>query len=66
MQIFGRCRNWGHPVFSPPSTTCARKWLSNTLVCVCGVVESSLMTPVGHSVEGLSCEIEPDDRGIMR
>jgi hypothetical protein len=25
-----------------------------------------LVTPVGHSVEGLLCEIEPDDRGIMR
>ncbi len=36
------------------------------MVSVYGVVESSLMTPVGHSVEGLLCEIEPDDRGIMR
>jgi hypothetical protein len=25
-----------------------------------------LMIPVGHSAEGLLCEIEPDDRGIMR
>jgi hypothetical protein len=43
-----------------------RKWLSNTMVFLYGVVESSLMTPVGHSVEGRLCEIEPDDRGIMR
>ncbi len=42
------------------------KWLSNTMVSMYGVVESSLVTPVGHSVEGLLCEIEPDDRAIMR
>jgi hypothetical protein len=43
-----------------------RKWISNTMVSMYGVVESSLMIPVGHSVEGLLCEIEPNDRGIMR
>ncbi len=43
-----------------------RKWSSNTMVSMYGVVESSLMIPVGHSAEGLLCEIEPDDRGIMR